>query len=102
MAKRVLYWTLNKKRYAFGYEVLAVTSEGPRDRINGRFEDGAATHTLQHDCKGRFDTLEAAKNKIAAIEVLVNEQNAKLQPIHDEEIRIIREYDAKIKTELNS
>jgi hypothetical protein len=69
--KPILYYTLVGRGYRTGYAVFGVTSETGRRRLNGRLflEHGGIepTHTTKLDIFGRFDTEQAARDKITAI-----------------------------------
>lgn len=95
--KPILYWTLTGSRYGHRYAAFAVTSEGPRNRINGRFADDHPSHTTKHDCTGRFETKEAAESKVAEIKVIRAKFDDARKP-HNEAIRIAdREESAEIE-----
>jgi hypothetical protein len=81
--KPVLYWTLTRSRFAHNYAAFAVTSEGPRNRINGRFADDHPSHTTKYDCVGRFDTQAAAEAKVSEIKAIRERFNAVRKPYHD-------------------
>lgn len=66
--KPVLYWTFVRPGFSRNWTVLGVTSEGPRGRINGRYEDGATTHTTIRECRGKFETLDAIKERKVAMD----------------------------------
>lgn len=61
--KPILYWTLTSPSFRSGYHAFGVTSEGPRRRLNGRFEDDHPSHTITNMVIGRFKTLEEAQAK---------------------------------------
>lgn len=77
--KPILYWTFTHNGWGYGLKLIGVTSEGPRGRVNGRFEDDAPTHTVKHRCKGRFETKEAA----LAIKDQLQEIRKKYEKLHE-------------------
>lgn len=68
--KSILYWTLIKTTWNRRHTPFGVTSEGPRGRINGRYEDDHPSHTTARDIVGKFDTLEQAKKKAAHVAII--------------------------------
>jgi len=79
--KPVLYWTLIQD---WGnYKALGVTSEGPRGRINGRFEDNYATHTTSRNITGRFDTLGEALDRVDRVKEINKKYEALRKPYMD-------------------
>ena len=93
--KAILYWTL--LRDWGNFKALAVTSEGPRGRINGRFADNYPTHTTVRNCVGRFETQEAADAKTDEIKAIQERFKAARQPHLDAIHTADREEDAAIK-----
>jgi len=92
--KPALYYTLvHRWSYGIGYSVFAVTSETGRRRINGRMllSDGTfePSHTTKLDCFGRFETEQAARDKIGAI-VEIREKYKPLVDAAEKEARRIR------------
>lgn len=67
--KPILYYTLTRPSFytRSNYDVLGVTSEGPRGRINGRYSDGHPTHTNVRYTTGKFDNEATARSKIDMI-----------------------------------
>lgn len=92
--KAVLYYTLvGRWGGGCGYSVMAVTSETGRDRINGRLllEHGGfePTHARKSDKFGRFDSEQAARDKIAGI-VAIREKYEPLIKVAQKELVNIR------------
>lgn len=66
MAKPTLFWTLRPHWWSGGFEIMRVTTEKPR-RYHGTDADGEPTQAAVKDCKGRFETKEAAEAVIKAV-----------------------------------
>lgn len=64
----VLFYTL-MRTWSRDYEVLAVTT-AKRTQFFGRRMDNSATHVVAGECKGRFETAEAAQSRIAAVKAV--------------------------------
>lgn len=69
MAKPALFWTIKPKWWAGGFEVMRVTTEKPR-RFYGSTADGENTHVKAVDCRGRFETQEAAEARIETVKMV--------------------------------
>jgi hypothetical protein len=96
--KPILYWTFTAQWGFYNLKLIGVTSEGPRGRVNGRFEDDAPTHTVKHRCHGRFETKEAAiaiKDQLQEIRKKYKELREpiekQLQDLHADERKQIEE-----------
>lgn len=103
--KPVLYWTLRGSLYAETtdrFKPFAVTSEGPRGRINGRFEDGFVSHCTVEDIHGRFDTLEKARAKVKALTQLFQRYSEQIIPLRDKIKELDRARRAELKKVLQS
>jgi hypothetical protein len=66
MAKPTLFWTIKPKWWAGGFEIMRVTTAKPR-RYYGTTEDGENTHARAADCRGRFETREAAEARLQVV-----------------------------------
>jgi fibronectin type 3 domain-containing protein len=69
MSKPALFWTLKPKWWAGGFEIMRVTTEKPR-RYYGTTVDGENTHVKAADCRGMFDTQEAAEATIERVKTI--------------------------------
>lgn len=81
--KKVIHYTLRTPIwYSTEFIILAVTSEGPRGRVNARYiSDNHPTHLNIKETIGKFDTIEQAKSaleKFETIRLKYKELNKKL------------------------
>lgn len=100
--KPVLYYTINapyRRVSQFKSDtIIAVTSEGPRGRLNGRYLDGSATHKRAADTIGRFPTRELAEKRMESVVAVLNKLREDLSPLRQEIKRLERRADADIET----
>ncbi len=94
--KPVLYWTIIA-RWGMGYVVLAVTSEGPGRRINGRLPNGEPTHTMRGNITGKFTSQSAATALTDTIKAIREKYEALRKPHKDEITRLIGVEETEIK-----
>lgn len=105
--KKPIYYAIARARWHtphMGYAVLAVTSEGPRGRINGRYTtDNHPTHMNKRDLLPlRFDTADKAGDKITAIRAASDAWQPALKAAHAETRRLYDEQEKAIQEAINA
>lgn len=97
--KPALYWSIIRGAWSTRYSVFAVTSDD-RKTVYGREDGLEPTHVARSNMFGRFDSEQAARDRIAEVEAIQTKYRELCQPHTLALNRLHAEEDAALKEAL--